>query len=54
MITLKRFKRYIYIYELLSQNGFEYIVSDKYDNNIPPDNIKGYSEFNCLFKNSKM
>ena len=42
------------LYELLSQNGFEYIVSDRYDNNIPPDNIKGFSEFNCLFKNSKM
>lgn len=42
------------LYELLSQNGFKYIVSDKYGNNIPPDNIKGWSEFNCLFKNSKM
>jgi len=42
------------LYELLSQNGFKYIVSDKYGNNIPLNNIKGWSEFNCLFKNSKM
>ena len=33
------------LYELLSQFGFEYIVSDQYGNNIPPDNIKGLSEF---------
>jgi len=42
------------LYEFLSQNGFKYMVSDKYGNNIPPGNIKGWSEFNCLFKNSKM
>lgn len=42
------------LYVLLSRNGFKYIVSDKYGNNIPPDNIKGWSEFNCLFINSKM
>mgnify|MGYP006087494723 CR=1 FL=1 len=42
------------LYELLSQNGFKYIVSDRYGNNIPPDNIKGWSEFNCLFINSNL
>mgnify|MGYP002628664863 CR=1 FL=1 len=39
------------LYDLLSHNGFEYIVSDKYGKKIPPDNIKGWSEFNCLFIN---
>ena len=28
------------LYEFLSQNGFKYMVSDKYGNNIPPGNIK--------------
>lgn len=38
----------------LSPYGFKYIVSDKYHNNIPPDNIRGWSEFNCLFKNTNI
>jgi len=40
------------LYSFLSQFGFNYTVSDKFGANLPDTNIKGWSEFNCLFTNT--